>query len=533
MSPRTYTHVLIALAVMIMASSVWLIGRAQRTAVSDSFRQSEAAGRLLTGMLNQETGLRGYLNTGRDEFLEPFMSGERAFLADFAAARSVIASHDAEAQALLRQADEIATHWHASATEAINARRTQSRSSGLAETLRRKGLMDRFRATQGRLAARIAADREHRMDRVSVESVLLILGLSALFTAGGWMTFGRRAERRARALRREAARRDRQTTFVQTLQFMDSEEDAHRLVKRHLEGGLPGAEVVVMRRNNSADRLEAATPLEPAHPLAVELVDAQPRSCLAVRLGAEHRGGEPGELLQCDLCGKTEAELTTCTPLLVGGEVIGSVLVSHDGPLDEDHRVSLAETVTQAAPVVANMRNLAIAELRAATDALTGLPNRRAIQDTLRRMVAQAGRSAQPLAAVAIDLDHFKRINDRFGHDKGDDVLAAAAQTLTATLRGSDFVGRQGGEEFIVLLPETDLEGALVAAENLRGEIERIEIGGVDQAISASFGVAVLPQDALDADALLRQADRALYAAKDRGRNRVEGAGAVSLAFSA
>ena len=168
------------------------------------------------------------------------------------------------------------------------------------------------------------------------------------------------------------------------------------------------------------------------------------------------------------------------------------------------------------------MRNLAIAELRAATDALTGLANRRAIQDTLRRMVAQAMRAGGPLSAIAVDLDHFKQINDRFGHDKGDDVLAAAAQTLTGTLRTSDFVGRQGGEEFIVLLPDTDLEGALVAAENLRAEIERIEIAGVDRPITASFGVAVLPADALDADGLLRHADRALYAAKDRGRNRVE-----------
>jgi diguanylate cyclase (GGDEF)-like protein len=335
---------------------------------------------------------------------------------------------------------------------------------------------------------------------------------------------GRHTHPHTRRRRAELGQRERQTNFAHTLQFMDSEEDAHALVKRHLEASVGvDTRVTVLRRNNSADRLELATPAD--GPIADAVLDAQPRSCLAVRLGTLHEGGEADALLSCELCGKTVAELTTCTPLLVQGEVIGSVLVAHQAPLDDIERQYVEDTVTQAAPVVANMRNLAIAELRAATDALTGLANRRAIQDTLRRMVAQALRAEQSLAAIAMDLDHFKQVNDRFGHDKGDDVLAAAAQTLTSTLRTSDFVGRQGGEEFIVLLPDTDLDGALVAAENLRAEIARIAVPGVDQPITASFGVAVLPSDALDADGLLRHADRALYTAKDRGRDRVAAAG--------
>src|SRR3954470_16992197 len=187
-----------------------------------------------------------------------------------------------------------------------------------------------------------------------------------------------------------------------------------------------------------------------------------------------------------------------CQPLLVGGRVIGSVLVQQSDPLDERARRRLRESVSQAAPVLGNLRAIAMAEERAATDALTGLPNRRAIDDTLKRMVAQAGRTVTPLAALAIDLDHFKQINDRFGHEKGDDVLVAVSAVLAATVRGSDFTGRIGGEEFLVLAPDTGSDGGLVLAEKLRAAISRLKVRGLDVPITASFGVAALPDDAAD-----------------------------------
>ncbi len=172
--------------------------------------------------------------------------------------------------------------------------------------------------------------------------------------------------------------------------------------------------------------------------------------------------------------------------------------------------------------MLANLRNLAIAETRAATDALTGLPNQRACQDTLKRMLAHASRTVTPLSALLLDLDHFKQINDRFGHGAGDDVLAAVGEVLAGCLRSSDFAGRYGGEEFLVLLPDTDSDGALDAAEKLRAAIAKIDVRQVDRAVSASLGVAGYPTDALDSDTLVRMADRALYAAKAAGRNRVE-----------
>jgi diguanylate cyclase (GGDEF)-like protein len=287
---------------------------------------------------------------------------------------------------------------------------------------------------------------------------------------------------------------------------------------------LAGATAVVLNRNNSANRLEATTPLERDSALARALADGvDARACVAARLGRRH-DGDPADsaLLRCEICGN--GANSTCTPLLVSGEVIGSVLVEHPDPLDVLDRERVAETVAQAAPVIGNLRNLAIAELHAATDALTGLPNRRALHDTLRRCVAQVGRSLAPLSAIALDLDHFKQINDRFGHDRGDDVLAAVGRLLADSLRESDFAARAGGEEFCILLPDTDLDGAVNVAEKVRETISRLEVPGVDGQISGSFGVASYPLHAMDSSTLLRKADRALYVAKQRGRDCVEAA---------
>jgi diguanylate cyclase (GGDEF)-like protein len=310
-----------------------------------------------------------------------------------------------------------------------------------------------------------------------------------------------------------------QAEFNEAMQVTFGEEDAHLLLKRHVERSTTGATATVLSRNNSANRLQPTTPLPDSPELVERLRDAQPRSCLAVRLGRAH-DSQQGEdsLMPCAVCQPSEG-CTRCQPLLVGGEVIGSVLVQQQEQTDRDRRF-IAESVTIAAPILANLRNLALAEHRALSDALTGLPNQRACHDTVRRMIAQASRSLNPLAAVLLDLDHFKQINDVYGHDRGDEVLAAVGAVLATSMRASDFAGRYGGEEFLLLLAETGVEGAATTAEKIRLSIAGIKVVGIDRGISASLGIAVMPDHAVDADALLRQADRALYVAKAAGRNQ-------------
>jgi diguanylate cyclase (GGDEF)-like protein len=171
-----------------------------------------------------------------------------------------------------------------------------------------------------------------------------------------------------------------------------------------------------------------------------------------------------------------------------------------------------------------------VAEIRAATDGLTGLPNQRAVADALKRTFAQATMTKAPLALLLIDLDHFKQVNDQRGHPVGDQVLASVGATLRSVLRTRDFAGRKGGEEFAVLLPDTEIAAALEIAERIRAAIAEITLPGSDVSVTASFGVAGFPDHASTLDRLERLADAALYVAKRQGRNRVELAEAAAAA---
>jgi diguanylate cyclase (GGDEF)-like protein len=325
-----------------------------------------------------------------------------------------------------------------------------------------------------------------------------------------------------RRIRRNLKPGQDQADFADTLQIAGDEEEAHRLLQLHLERALTATTAVVLNRNNSADRLEAVTPLPEGSPLAETLRGARPRSCLAVRSGRTHREDQArSTLLGCPVCASCPGA-SSCFPLTVGGEVIGSVLLSRPRSYAEAEEEQIRESVGQAAPVLANLRNLAIAEIRAATDGLTGLPNQRAAADALKRMFAQASTTGAPLALLFGDLDHFKQINDQRGHAVGDQVLANVGAVLRNVLRSQDFAARNGGEEFAVLLPDTDIGSALAIAERIRAAIADISLPGSDVAVTISIGVSGFPDHASALDRLERLADAALYLAKRLGRNRVE-----------
>jgi diguanylate cyclase (GGDEF)-like protein len=352
----------------------------------------------------------------------------------------------------------------------------------------------------------------------AARTAALVIGVALLAILAGVLILLRDVRRIRRSLE---PGRD-QAEFVDTLQIANDEDEAHRLLQRHLERTLAPATVVVLNSNNSADRLEAATPLPIASPLAATLRGAEPRSCLAVRSGRTHtESSTRPALLPCPVCGPCDG-VSSCIPLVVGGEVIGSVLlirpVGHQ--LADEQRIR--ESVSQAAPVLANLRNLAIAEIRASTDGLTGLPNKRAVTDALKRMYGQAATTGAPLALLLLDLDHFKQVNDVRGHVVGDQVLAKVAAVLQGVLRTGDFAGRNGGEEFAIILPDTEIRMALQIAERVRMAVAEISLPGTDVTVTVSIGIAGYPDHATTPERLERLADAALYVAKRQGRNRAE-----------
>ncbi|THF60963.1 diguanylate cyclase [Pseudothauera rhizosphaerae] len=160
----------------------------------------------------------------------------------------------------------------------------------------------------------------------------------------------------------------------------------------------------------------------------------------------------------------------------------------------------------------------------ALTDALTGFPNRRYAIDRIQQEWLASSRSGRPLSCMIIDIDAFKQINDTHGHDAGDAVLRAAADALRGALRGQDVICRTGGDEFLVICPETDLSAALACGERLRSAVDSLgmDAGGRCPKVSISVGVAVRDGGMGDVDALMKRADEGVYLAKQRGRNRTE-----------
>ena len=161
-------------------------------------------------------------------------------------------------------------------------------------------------------------------------------------------------------------------------------------------------------------------------------------------------------------------------------------------------------------------------ELISKTDELTGLPNRREMNETIANEMGRSSRTHKPFCFIFIDIDHFKNINDTYGHACGDVILKSVAQTIRGLLRKYDVFARYGGEEFLTLLPETDLEGAAVVAERFRRQIEKMTVRYADFTIKITITLGVAKfDDRLGADRSIQMADKALYQGKEGGRNRV------------
>jgi diguanylate cyclase (GGDEF)-like protein len=169
----------------------------------------------------------------------------------------------------------------------------------------------------------------------------------------------------------------------------------------------------------------------------------------------------------------------------------------------------------------------------AITDGLTQVHNRRYFMGRAEEELHRAQRYGRAFSLLLIDVDHFKRVNDTFGHQVGDDVLVAVARRLGTSLRSTDVLARYGGEEFVVCLPETDIERARDAAERLRAAIDAEVVPALGRSVTVSIGGAALTPDALSIPSLLKLADDALYRAKAAGRNRVELAAPIAIAARA
>jgi diguanylate cyclase (GGDEF)-like protein len=322
----------------------------------------------------------------------------------------------------------------------------------------------------------------------------------------------------ANAQREKIVRLSEMTDMLQSANNHADSNAVLRATAADLMTGFGGALYVF---NNSRDRLVLSTDWN--LPTGHKLPEAIGLShCWALKRGRKHINRPGAGHLCCDHdIGDHD---TLEIPMIARGEILGLLQIHAlpgSPPEALDGVMEIASSIADGMSLA--LANIALRELlrsQALRDPLTGLYNRRYMEDSLQRAVLIANRENTQLSVIMLDLDHFKRLNDQFGHAKGDAVLRDTAAVLTNRLRESDVACRYGGEELIIVMPNCDMESATRKAEQLRIGIEALS-GPSGAPVSASFGVATLSPGSSSVTDLVASADAALYRAKKDGRNRV------------
>jgi diguanylate cyclase (GGDEF)-like protein len=480
-----------------------------------------------SSLVNAETGVRGYVLSGKPDYLEPYQVGMRALeglpptlwpmLDAFAATQP--AAHGAansvsDTLALLR------TTWDAAIHQVADNQREQATGTLVASGA--KASMDRLRSDiTGLLDDRAAEMRRWDAWTDELRTMTHVIDLGGALIAAGAMiyAFGRitRAIKAGLDAREQTERLFSMTDMLQSAAGQDDTNEVLLATAARLLPGFSGALYVF---NNSRDRLDLSTRWGAvADGSADHLV---PASCWALKRGKPHVNVMDDGALRCRHVTATQTTLEI--PMAARGELYGLLEIGTEGA-DASSRLAAIQPVATA---IADAMSLALSSLalrerlrnQALRDPLTGLYNRRFLEEMLDRLCLDAERRKTSIATIMIDLDHFKQLNDQHGHAAGDAVLRDVAAAILSCLRTTDVACRYGGEELAILLPDCTMALAAGKAEQIRARITELT-GAAGLAVTASLGVAAIPESAAGPIDLLPNADAALYRAKQQGRDRV------------
>jgi diguanylate cyclase (GGDEF)-like protein/PAS domain S-box-containing protein len=323
------------------------------------------------------------------------------------------------------------------------------------------------------------------------------------------------------------------------LQACQKPEEAYEVFSKSLEHLFPATSGALYILNVARGQLEAVVRWGEMSQLAPTFAPAE---CWGLRRGQPYcvEEGQPG--LRCAHLGQAPLASALCVPMTAQGESLGLLHLrqlptaaagTRPGPAGQLKATQVFATtvVEQMALALVNLRLRETLRSQAVRDPLTGLFNRRYLEETLERELSRAVRTQRPFGVIMLDLDHFKRFNDTFGHPAGDAVLRELGRFLRTQTRGSDIACRYGGEEFTIILPECSLDVTRRRADEIREGVKRLVVQYQGQQLGAmtiSLGVANYPVHGDAGEALLQLADAALYRAKDEGRDRVVVANARS-----
>ncbi|MFT8245057.1 diguanylate cyclase [Roseomonas sp. BN140053] len=490
------------------------------------------ARQLLTALLESEAALRGYILYGNPQELGRF--DRAATLLENGDARRIAAAVDASPVdantppilgpviRVVAARREVLARLQAGEREQVIAEaRTgvpQQQAGGV------RMVLERYIAHRSTLAEALARE----MGQVQTRILWLVL-LSTAVSLGALVLAALQLRRRSLsevAARSELNARNEEVGSLlrmsEMLQACQDEADLRRVVLHTAPEVLPGVPGALFVFNNSRDRLDC-TAVWPDGMVLAGPDHFSPGECWALKRGRPHLYG-PALGVPCEHVHNGLPGLEV--PMTARGELygvmqFGCAVAGRPGPIpNRDLAVAFADGVSMA------LANLSLREKlrgQALRDPLTGLYNRRFLEEVSERYAGQADRRGEALSVVMLDVDHFKQVNDRHGHAAGDAVLRALGALITGTLRRGDVACRYGGEEILLLLPDCDPAAARDRMEDLRNRVAAMH-EGADSAlprVTISAGVAAIPTHGGNVTETIRLADAALYAAKQGGRNRV------------
>jgi diguanylate cyclase (GGDEF)-like protein/PAS domain S-box-containing protein len=316
------------------------------------------------------------------------------------------------------------------------------------------------------------------------------------------------------------------------LQSCHSIEDAYDVIGQFGERMFEQQSGALYIINNSRNLMEMVTSWGVQEDYMIGERVSKPDDCWALRRGRVYQFTHPEDRLRCKHMSKNllvpEKETNfypyICVPMIAQGETLGMMHVRFDEKRSDEVRQMVIAVAERAAMSLANLKLSETLRAQAVRDPLTGLFNRRYMEETLEREIRRAIRYQRPLGVIMLDIDHFKQFNDTFSYAAGDTLLRELGTVLKNNLRADDVTCRYGGEEFVLILPESSLEDTARRAENLREACKNMQVQHRGQAlglVTISLGVAAYPEHGESAEDLLRAVDTALHSSKSGGRDCV------------
>lgn len=551
--------VLFTIVAVVSVARAFASARRYSQDVLESTQLLSEGNELRGSIATAQSSVRGFAITGRDEYLEPYRYAEHELRRKRLEAGTTWAARPAQRAQVIRALD-LFFKWKHQTAEPVIATRASAESTTLlvrgGPTLERANQLLGEVIENERNLLQIRSRRNESAARwgmiVVIAAPLLVLAYvvaASYFMARRTVRAIESVSRAARAVSKGDLSQRVQPTATDEIRSLAHSFNAmaERLTMRTSEASLL-TELAQMLQVTQSERevgelfqrytcqllsvrgarLYSYDPVRREFVSTLSWGPRRPESfsgsaCWAVRLGKPyHSTGQDGP--PCDHLGELDGSLSLCLPLVVQGEVLGLIqYLYEEGARDPILRLGMA-IAERCAFTISNLRLRQRLQEESIRDPLTGLLNRRYLEEAFEREIERARRLDRPLGLLMIDIDHFKALNDAAGHAAGDAVLRSFGSLLVSAFRAGDEAYRYGGEEFLVLMPDAALEDVIERARTLQSRIAHLHVafdGSAVPAITASMGISAFPEDGDDAATLIRAADDALLQAKQSGRNRI------------